>query len=110
MPQNDLISRSALREKFQDECCGECGCCEHNLDAEYVNGIWEYRCALIEDAPSVERPKGQWNIVEFNSNSRTVVIECPECSAVFEVESFSFGLNYNFCHNCGAYLGGEDDA
>lgn len=106
MAQNDLISRSALM-KDKVWFCGGC------ITDPYVSGYMDALDKVEEvilSAQAVERPKGRWNIVEFNSNSRTVVIECPECSAVFEVDSFSFGLNYNFCHNCGADLRGEDDA
>ena len=103
MTQNDLISRSALREKFQDECCGECGCCEHNLDAEYVNGIWEYRCALIEDAPSVERPRGRWIPPDFVSDDFWT---CSACGVEWFMEDDG---GWNFCPNCGADMREDAD-
>ena len=47
---NDLISRSALQEAYNEECIGECGCCKHVRHSP--NGT--DGCALIDDAPAVD--------------------------------------------------------
>lgn len=48
----DLISRSALRDRFYKECCGECYRCEHENH--------EYNCNLIEEMPTVEAEPVVW--------------------------------------------------
>ena len=53
--------------------------------------------------------RGEWNIGKFNAGSETVFIECSECAAVFDVPTFVFGLNYNYCPNCGADMRGVED-
>ena len=48
------------------------------------------------------RPKGRWNIVEIDKDSRRITIECSECGMVEEVSLTAYGLGHNFCHSCGA--------
>lgn len=55
----------------------------------------------------VEVVHGEWNIGKFNAGRETVIVECSECAAVFEVPTFIFGLNYNYCPNCGADMRGS---
>ena len=56
------------------------------------------------------RPKGRWNIVEFDKDSRRITIECSECGMVEEMTVMAYGFGHNFCHICGADMrgGGED--
>ena len=78
---NDLISRSALKEAFKKKCC-----CEISLD-------------LIDNAPTVERPHGKWlpnYISQFTNPGRS----CSLCNKTVE-------FSENFCPNCGADMRGE---
>ena len=56
------------------------------------------------------RPKGCWNIVEFDDVSRRITIECSECGMVEELTLMAYGFGHNFCHICGADMreGGEN--
>lgn len=56
------------------------------------------------------RPKGHWNVVEFDKDSRRITIECSECGMVEEMTVMAYGFGHNFCHSCGADMrgGGED--
>lgn len=69
--------------------------------------------AIIEKQPTIEAVPvvhGEWNIGKFNAGSETVFMECSECAAVFDVPTFVFGLNYNYCPNCGVKMdGGAED-
>lgn len=54
------------------------------------------------------RPKGQWNIVEFDKAFNRTTIECSKCGMVEEVTLITYGLWRDFCPNCGADMrGGE---
>ena len=57
------------------------------------------------------RPKGHWNVVEFDKVSRRITIECSECGMVEEMTVMAYGFGHNFCHICGADMrgGGEDE-
>ena len=48
------------------------------------------------------RPKGRWDIVEFDKDSRRITIECSECGMVEEMTVMAYGFGHNFCHICGA--------
>lgn len=72
---------------------------------DYENG--EQTAVYVETADGVkkfvaERKRGEWRIVERAKVSGTVIVECSECDAIFEISMIAFGLNYNFCPNCGA--------
>ena len=66
---NDLISREYLRDAFDNLCCHNCKTCR-NFRKE---GCSFYRCDLIDNAPTVERPKTdilEQIIAEINSSNR----------------------------------------
>ena len=54
------------------------------------------------------RPKGQWVVIEVDKQHKRIEVECSECGAVLELDMGLFGLNYNFCPNCGADMDPED--
>lgn len=103
---NDLISRSALKKTFTEECCGCCDNCSHCMT--------EYKCELIDNAPTVEypfyqeayqtgyeegkneRPQGEWIHYLGCGIGKAV---CSECGQVGEIKKY--------CGNCGAYMRGE---
>lgn len=121
---NDLISREALKEAFED-CTGDCACCIHNTnDFKY--------CGLIDNAQAVEpdcltckqyedgyvygfnigynkaksefkRPQGKWK--EYKLRNDIVVEYAFKCSNCKE----DSGLFYptDFCPNCGADMRGD---
>ena len=81
---NDLISREALKEAFEDLFYNDVD------DQERTE-------RLIDNAPTVEvRPQGKWKhiIDEYND------VECPFCG--FQED----GIYNNFCPKCGADMRG----
>lgn len=58
---------------------------------------------------AVEIKHGEWSIAERNTIKRTVLVECTNCNAMFELAMFAFGMNYNYCPNCGADMRGENE-
>ena len=52
MSNNDLISREYLRDAFDNLCCHNCKTCRNfRIEDSF------YRCALIDNAPTVETSK-----------------------------------------------------
>ena len=87
-----------------------------DADALIVSRDWEScvsPAAVIHRAPTLTladlRPKGRWNIVEFDKDSRRITIECSECGMVEEMTVMAYGFGHSFCHICGADMrgGGE---
>lgn len=58
----------------------------------------------LRDFPTIEpeRKKGRWIWSKENSSWC-----CSACRCVFE--EIEWKPEYNFCPNCGAYMGGEQD-
>ncbi len=68
---------------------------------------------IVRDAPTIEAEPvrhGEWGIIERNFHNNTVDIMCTECDAAFCLSMFTFGLNYNYCPNCGAKMDGDSHA
>ena len=63
MSNNDLISREYLEDAFDNLCCHNCKTCR-NFKIE--NSF--YKCALIDNAPTVEIPQGEWVEVKHRLN------------------------------------------
>ena len=81
---NDLISRSALKEAFKKKCC-----CEISLD-------------LIDNAPTV--PQGKWITSKIDGEK----YNCSECGGACWYYDYRGDISKsNFCPNCGADMRGE---
>ena len=116
MSNNDLISREYLEDAFDNLCCHNCKTCRNfRIEDSF------YKCALIDNAPTVEtykekyeelkeaykllseayehevtkeeRPQGEWI---FRSGG---YYKCSECGEVERAEK-------NYCSNCGAKMKG----
>ena len=108
MPQNDLISRSALLEKIYEQ--------GHKNPNAYRTTRYAELLAL--EAPAVERPKGRcvrhdpdpvtmdaWHRRWFGKgmSRQSIFWTCSEC------DGWINSCN-NFCPNCGAKMdGGAED-
>lgn len=74
------------------------------LDAKFR--LTQMHTLTIDDL----RPKGRWNIVEFDKAANRVTIECSNCGMVEEMSLTAYGLGHNSCHSCGADMqGGAND-
>lgn len=92
------------------------------IDADAFKEHWnkEYRMLFPSDKylvalsnfpaidPSTLRPKGEWIIEIIDKEKREISVSCSECEAFFSLNSFDFGLCYNFCPTCGADMRGEN--
>lgn len=91
---NDLISREALLKAMEEErryllARGQTG-------AEHI--IVHHCLPIIDNAPTVERPQGEWKI-----NLTTGDIFCSCCK---EVRRDTRIKHINFCNSCGADMRG----
>ena len=81
---NDLISREALKKHKV-----------YSLERhEYVVPVYN-----IDNAPTVERPQGEWINREAVSNTTFPFWERYECNKCHKYSGYS-----NFCPNCGANM------
>ena len=94
-----FIDAYALKKAITEGCRSETECLNH---------LWydENLVALIDNAPTVERPKGEWI-------GKGISVMCSECSALYSIsipEKFhSYNIKMNYCPNCGADMrDGED--
>lgn len=103
---NDLISRSALEQSFDEGCVGECGCCEHHHERHVAFGKWEDWCKLIRNAPTIDAVvvvHGRWKQCFEDWRHQ---IEGDECSAC-GFQHYGIGIDhYLYCPNCGAKMDG----
>ena len=97
--KDDLISREWLKDAFDNLCCHNCKICRN-----FRNDDSFYKCNLIEKAPTVERPHGEW-ILDAVSPHSVSWFRCSYCG--YKNETYK---ETNFCPNCGAKMekGGEE--
>lgn len=94
--------RKELREcrKDADEFGGE--------NILWAEGI-EFAIDTVKGAAKVDAVEvvhGEWFIDDRNKAERTCVVECSVCGAILNLKMFDFGMNYNYCPNCGARMDG----
>lgn len=80
---NDLISRSRLRMNFIQA-----------VEDENPELYGEIILDLIDNAPTVEQPTGEW----ITANLEKPYGKCNQCGEICEVD--------NYCGNCGAKMKG----
>lgn len=112
-----LIDADALIEDLIERYCKECNKRKGIKDGKWriIYEIGEVPCracevddvkAELEEAPSVERKKGQWIVDEkrFGNTER----HCSSCGAILEGDDWKW-RNNNYCYHCGADMRGEQD-
>jgi len=107
---NDLISRSALKKVIEDSV-SQYG---SQYSADMLN-MWALFSHIVNDAPTVERPRGEWIEDSYAG------IHCSECD-YFPLKDVVITIyadgsrvkrgNWNltpYCPNCGVKMGREED-
>lgn len=118
---NDLISREALRKKLQyvysceyigskskegivsdiiDEI-DNAPTVSFMISPDYVAGLQNHNKELIKQLEEVERPQGEWIIVD---DCEQFIAKCSVCG---RIEDSRMVKDYPFCH-CGARMTGSD--
>ena len=82
--KGDLISREWLKDAFDNLCCHNCKICRN-----FRNEDSFYKCNLIENAPTVERPHGVWIPC-----SERLPEECVNCLGWIDRECWVDGNDY----------------
>lgn len=85
---DDLISRSELRARFQAILDRGDMFCEYDI------------IGMVDNAPTVERPRGEW--IYIGQRNRLKVVECTNC------HKRQYG-SMKYCGNCGADMRGEKE-
>ena len=100
---NDLISRSALKEKFD----------EYIKANPNVSGVFELGKFIIDNAPKVELERVK---NELNNELNELKPEKPQGEWKISILSYKCSVceglsiyNFNFCPNCGADMRGEKE-
>ena len=86
MSNNDLISREALKKKLQARHDNG----NEDFDKGYNIGLGT-AIDLIDSAPTVERPQGEWIIKGYEPFGK-----CNICGGICEIN--------NFCGHCGVKM------
>lgn len=105
-----LIDADALMQTLgiTDMDCEKCEWGDYNHCIR--GGDFEDACSAIENAPTIEpeRKKGRWIMAVGTSGIRRS--KCSECGKYYPHDpEFPFNVpsEYNYCPNCGAYMGGD---
>lgn len=72
-------------------------------------GDFEDACTAIEDAPTIEPQRGKWidgHRMSFDGTFHWYRM-CSECD--YERDDDNIDMDTNFCPNCGAWMGGQDE-
>ena len=99
-----LISYSELVKSF-DDCCGECGCCIHNLPDHSERNT---HCVILNSLKAVEPVHSSWCYRSYRSDARITVsgeVVCRKCHALFFRVK---GHWFKYCPNCGANMDAKD--
>lgn len=102
---NDLISREYLEDAFDNLCCHNCKICRN-----FRNEDSFYKCALIDNAPTVEllmgrmtngviipieKSEGEWIQDELHN------VVCSNCGGIRRDNRVDY---INYCNKCGAKM------
>ena len=76
-------------------------------DKKIADQIYSYLCDGLDECDEVEteRKKGNWVGID---DEPCETFECDVCG--FVLEDWIQGALYRYCPNCGAWMGGENDA
>ena len=94
---NDLISRRYLLDELEQAVAYY-----EDMDECAAHTILKCR-RMVQDAPSVERPKGRWIPPDFVSDDFWT---CSTCGVEWFMEDDG---GWNFCPNCGADMREDAD-
>lgn len=100
-----LIDADALLEKIDTE--REILVKDGRLGTEHI--LVHYVREFIEDAPTIDRPQGEWIVNTHNYKSVCSVCGANETDFIYGTEIW-YGLGESkFCPNCGARMKGVSD-
>lgn len=96
-----LIDADALIEKLNNLACS-LGSSRAMNDYYVADGV-DLAINYVEEAPTVERPRGEWEVLDECSNAG---VYCSKCHK----KVYNIGYSYNrikmpYCPNCGSYNG-----
>ena len=110
-----LVVELEKDEAFFDKEAEEARENSNNCTEGYANAMQSrvdgIRDAIIEiyDAPTIDRPKGEWIVNIFDYKSMCSVCGANETHFIYGTEMW-YGLGKsNFCPYCGAKMKGVDD-
>lgn len=86
---NDLISREVLKEAFAEA--------HINMELTFDINTYGDVINIINNAPTVERPTGEW-IEEY----------CNKCGGSSLCDGWGINVESRFCPNCGADMRKND--